>query len=231
MKLRKENRDGITVITLEGEFDAFVIKAFNNEITKILEEGTDQIVLNLALVKFVNSTALGSILRAHKECARAGGSLIVSQPSAPVRDAMQSLGLDRHFSICATDDEAVAALQGEGAVDIDPASASAVMIHIPESTRTQVAKMTRLDAESLECRLNKPPDKLVHGRTVQLKFRLPLYRREYFEPSARIESVESGSGTTNLTMRFTEISDDDQAAIENFVSDMNELRRAARGQD
>jgi anti-anti-sigma factor len=230
MKLLKENRDGIVVITLEGEFDAFVIKAFNNEITKILEEGTDRIVLNLGPVKFVNSTALGSILRAHKECARAGGSLVVSQPSVAVRDAMQSLGLDRHFSICATDDEAIAALQGEGAVDIDPDSASAVMIHIPESTRTQVAKMTRLDSDSLECRLNKPPDKLVHGRTVQLKFRLPLYRKEYFEPAARIEAVESGTAGTTLAMRFTEISPDDQAAIESFVADMNELRRAARGQ-
>jgi hypothetical protein len=69
----------------------------------------------------------------------------------------------------------------------------------------------------------------VSGREVRLKFRLPLYRKEFFDLSARIEQAAAQDGGTLLTMRFTDVSDEDRAAIESFVSDMKDLRDAARG--
>ena len=71
--------------------------------------------------------------------------------------------------------------------------------------------------------------KLVQGRELQLKFRLPLYRKEFFEVSARIETVTSEGDACDLTMHFTQMSDDDRHDIEGFVTDMQELRDAARG--
>ena len=70
---------------------------------------------------------------------------------------------------------------------------------------------------------------LVSGREVRLKFRLALYRKEFFDVSARIESAEIADGSTTLSMHFTKVSDDDREAIESFVSDMKDLRDAARG--
>ncbi len=67
------------------------------------------------------------------------------------------------------------------------------------------------------------------GREVRLKFRLPLYRKEFFDVSARIEQVSAGEGGTALQMHFTKVSDEDRQAIEAFVSDMKDLRDAARG--
>jgi len=110
MKLVKESRDGVAVLTLKGEFDSFVTGSFATEIGKLQGDGANRIVLNQRLVKFINSTALGSIIKARKACREAGGDLVISAPSPAVREAMESLGLDRVFRIFEDDDAAVVAL-------------------------------------------------------------------------------------------------------------------------
>ncbi len=229
MKVLKENLGGVVVLTLKGEFDTFVTGAFTNEIGNCLAEGAHSIVLNMRLVKFVNSTALGSMIKARKQCLAAHGNLVISQPSAAVREAMESLGLDRLFQVFDDDDAALGSFEGSNAVDLEGESETAVMIFVPESPRPQVARIRRLDADTIECRLPSPPGKLVSGREVRLKFRLPAYRKEYFELSGRIERVEDLDGGCALSLRFTRVSPEDRADIQRFLDDMGDLRRAARG--
>lgn len=229
MKVLKENLSGICVLTLKGEFDSFVTNPFSNEINKVEAEGVHKIVLNMRLVKFINSTALGAMIKARKSCRKNGGDLVVSQPSSSVREAMESLGLDRLFSIYDTDEAAMAALDRSAGVELDEDSESAVLIHLPGSTRPIVGRLRRLELDTIDCRVPAPDDKLVEGREVRLKFRLPLYRKEYFEVSARVERMQREEGDAALSLRFTEMSDDDRKAIGSFVEDMRELRDAARG--
>jgi len=231
MKVLKESLAGVVVLTLKGEFDSFVTNAFSNEIANVLADGTNRIVLNLRLVKFVNSTALGAMIKARKQCRAAGGDLVVSQPSSAVREAMDSLGLDRLFSIFDDDDAALNHLEGGASVNLEGDSESAVLIHVPENARPHVARLRRLDVDSLECRLAGSPPKLVAGRELRLKFRLPLYRKEYFELDARIEQAQSDADGTTLQLRFTDVDPDDAADIGRFVADMSELRKAARGKN
>ncbi|MGQ0553941.1 MAG: STAS domain-containing protein [Planctomycetota bacterium] len=115
MKLTKERRDDAMLLTLKGEFDSFVTTAFGQEVSKLHDEGLHKIALNMRLVKFVNSTALGAMIKARKACRAAGGDLVVCQPSPAVREAMESLGLDRLFGIHADDETALAALAASGA--------------------------------------------------------------------------------------------------------------------
>jgi len=229
MKVLKESLGGIVVLTLKGEFDTFVTGAFSGEIGNCLAEGAHSIVLNMRLVKFVNSTALGSMIKARKQCLAAHGNLVISQPSPAVREAMESLGLDRLFHVYEDDDAALASLEGSDAVDLEGDSETAVMIYAPESPRPQVARIKRLDSDTIECRMAAPPGKLAEGREVRLKFRLPIYRKEFFELSGRIERVEPADGGCVLGLRFTRISPEDQADIKKFLDDMGDLRRAARG--
>ncbi|HZL99669.1 MAG TPA: STAS domain-containing protein [Planctomycetota bacterium] len=231
MKLLKESLGNVVLLTLKGEFDSFVTNAFGNEIAKIQDEGIHRIVLNMAQVKFVNSTALGAVIKARKNCRSAQGDVVISSPSQPVRDAMDSLGLDRLFSICEDDAAALAAIEGAQSIELDDDSDSAVMIHVPEVPRPIVGRLKRLDQAGLECRIaSMPAIKLADGRELRLKFRLPLYRREYFELEALVDRVEPSAGGVTLGVRFGRMSDEDRSAIESFVSDMNELRKAARGE-
>ena len=230
MKVLKENLSGMVVLTLKGEFDSFVTNPFSGEIGKVQDDGIHKIVLNMRLVKFVNSTALGAMIKARKGCRSGGGDLVVSQPSAAVREAMESLGLDRLFSIYDDDEAAIAALDKSAAVELEGGSDSAVMIHLPEGGRPLVARLRRLEADHIECRLTgADTSKLVAGRELQLKFRLPLYRKEFFEVAARIETAKADGEACDLSMRFTKMSDEDSQAIEGFVTDMPEQRDAARG--
>jgi len=229
MKVLKENLSGIVVLTLKGEFDSFVTNPFSNEIAKVHDEGVHKIVLNMRLVKFVNSTALGAMIKARKGCRSAGGDLVVSQPSPSVREAMESLGLDRLFSIFDDDDAALTELDKAGAVELDEESESAVMIHVPEVPRPIVARLRKLEIDSIECRMPPGSPELARGRELRLKFRLPLYRKEYFELAGRVErSSNDADGRSIVTLRITEASDADRKAIESFVDDMRELRDAAR---
>jgi anti-anti-sigma factor len=112
MKVLKEHHDGVTLLTLKGEFDSFVCAGFTQEVAAIQAEGIHQLVLNLRLVKFINSTALGAMIKARKACRAAGGEVVISHPSPAVREAMESLGLDRLFTIHDDDEAAIAALGG-----------------------------------------------------------------------------------------------------------------------
>ena len=229
MKVLKENLSGIVVLTLKGEFDSFVTNPFSNEIAKVHADGVHKIVLNMRLVKFVNSTALGAMIKARKGCKSEGGDLVISQPSAGVREAMESLGLDRLFSTYEDDDAAITALDRTAAVELDGDSESTVMIHLPEGSRPIVARLRRLEKDSIECQAPGSHEGLVVGRAVRLKFRLPLYRKEFFDLSARIEKVEASDDGSTVGMHFTKVTDEDREAIESFVSDMKDLRDAARG--
>jgi len=152
MKVLKENLPGIVVLTLKGEFDSFVTNPFTGEIQKVLDSGVYKIILNMRLVKFINSTALGSMIKARKACKKANGDMAVSQPSPAVREAMESLGLDRLFSIYADDETAVGALDKAAAVELTEDAESTVMIHIPGQTKPVVARLRKLLAETIECR-------------------------------------------------------------------------------
>jgi len=229
MKVLKENLGGIVVLTLKGEFDTFVTGAFSNEIGNCLSEGAHSIVLNMRLVKFVNSTALGSMIKARKQCLAAHGNLVVSQPSAAVREAMESLGLDRLFQVFDDDEAAIASMDGGASVDMEGESETAVMITSPDSPRPQVARIKRLDADTLDCRLSTPAGKLAKGSEVRLKFRLPLYRREFFDLTARVEKATDQPAGAVVSLRFLKVSPEDRADIQKFLDDMGDLRRAARG--
>jgi anti-sigma B factor antagonist len=112
MKVLKENHDGVVLLTLKGEFDSFVCAGFTQAVADVQAEGVHHFVLNLRLVKFINSTALGAMIKARKAARAAGGDVVISHPSPAVREAMESLGLDRLFAIHDDDGAAVAALGG-----------------------------------------------------------------------------------------------------------------------
>jgi anti-anti-sigma factor len=229
MKVLKENLSEIVVLTLKGEFDSFVTNPFSSEIQKVIDSGVCKIVLNMRLVKFINSTALGSMIKARKLCKKANGDMAVSQPSPAVREAMESLGLDRLFSIYDDDEDAVGALDKAAAVALTEDAESTVMIHIPGQSKPVVARLRKLLAETIECRVPTGTSDMVAGRELRLKFRLPLYRKEFFDISARIETVAEEANGIMACMRYTKVSDEDRAAIERFLDDMDDLREAARG--
>jgi anti-anti-sigma factor len=116
MHITVEPRESHAILHLRGEFDTYYVPLLQEEIDGLLKAGVRHAALNLRLVKFVNSTALGAMIKASKLLDREGGKLVISRPSKFCRDILEKVGLDRVIPIFDTDEAAAAALISEGAL-------------------------------------------------------------------------------------------------------------------
>jgi len=115
MHITVDDRDGYTVLHLRGEFDTYYCPKLQEEIDELAKSGSTRVVLNMRLVKFINSTALGAIIKAHKGLESKGGGLAVARPSSFVRTILEKVGLNRVVGLFDTDEEAGASLTGASA--------------------------------------------------------------------------------------------------------------------
>ncbi len=115
MQITVEPRDTYTIVHLRGEFDTFYVPRMQKEIEGLIAAGVVHVVLNLRLVKFINSTALGAIIKASKVLAASHGKLVIARPSAFCRDIIEKVGLDRVVPIFESDEEAGESFAAQGA--------------------------------------------------------------------------------------------------------------------
>ena len=110
MQITVDPQENFTVLHLRGEFDTFYCAALQKEVDSLIAAGVTRIALNLRLVKFINSTALGAIIKASKILSQGGGKMVISRPSKFCRDIIEKVGLDRVVPIFDTDEAAGDAL-------------------------------------------------------------------------------------------------------------------------
>ena len=110
MHINVDHQDRHAILHLRGEFDTFYVKAFQDEVESLAQGGIHCAVLNLRLVKFINSTALGAIIKASKTLTAGGGRLVISRPSPFCRGIIEKVGLDRVVPIYDSDEEAAVKL-------------------------------------------------------------------------------------------------------------------------
>jgi anti-anti-sigma factor len=141
MHITVEPHDDLAVFHLRGEFDTYYCPLLQEEIDAAVKSGIRSVVLNLRMVRFINSTALGAIIKASKSLTQGGGKLVISRPSAFCRDILEKVGLDRVVAVFDSDEEALASLSSgeinpagerEGSFEEDP---SAVLFTLVDQER------------------------------------------------------------------------------------------------
>ncbi len=143
MQITAEPRDAYTVLHLRGEFDTYYCPLLQQEVNALLHAKDVRVVLNLRLVKFINSTALGAIIKASKSLQQAGGRLAISRPSPFVKEILEKVGLDRVVPIFGSDEAAGAAVAAPTQkANADPAAAfeddeSSVLFGLLDEERLQ----------------------------------------------------------------------------------------------
>jgi anti-anti-sigma factor len=110
MHISVEPRDDHAFLHLRGEFDTYYVPELQRELDALVKSGIVRVALNLRFVKFINSTALGAMIKASKMLAGKGGRLVVSRPSPFCRDIFGKVGLDRVIGVYDSDEEAAEAL-------------------------------------------------------------------------------------------------------------------------
>ena len=101
-------RDGGTVVVrLAGELDLYNSDQVRETLLAVCAEEPDRLVVDLGGVRFIDSTALGVLIEARSRLTNRRAFRLAA-PGLETRRALEISGLDRHFSVYDTTDDALA---------------------------------------------------------------------------------------------------------------------------
>jgi anti-sigma B factor antagonist len=100
-----QHRGDALVVLLGGELDLYNADEVRTVLAEAIDGGTSSIVVDLAEVEFVDSTALGVLLEARSRLGAEG--LALAGPRLEIRRALEVSGLDRHLAVHDSVDQAL----------------------------------------------------------------------------------------------------------------------------
>ncbi len=227
MKLEKHRYEDVVILKFTGEFDTFNLPAFSERIDRMIDTGDTQFVFDLRLLKFINSAALGYLIRTSKRLEGTGGQMVLARPSKFIKKTLTTLGLDDVFKMFESVEagvqhfrtgEDVGEIRLEGGEYDEALTGSVPILFRPSGSDeanalpNQVGRIVTLYEDGLLFRYEPDSDKgedpvekfLTAGQTLKLKFRQPFAVKEYyFEMSGQIQDVSKMSG-----------GDDDDTAVD-----------------
>jgi anti-anti-sigma factor len=218
MKLEKRRYDDVVILKFTGEFDAFNLPTFSAKIDAMIEAGDRQLVLDLHALKFLNSSALGYLIKTNKRVKDLGGGLVIARPSKFVTKTLSTLGLESVFTVMqAVEDGIVHFKKGEtiGSIDLtgaeqDESLTGAVPLLFRKDDKAnlppnQVGRIVTLYQDGLLFRYEpqlatgRDPVEadLIESGRLKIKFRQPFAVKDhYFEMTGTTTSSRSRSSTT-----------------------------------
>lgn len=93
------------IVHASGELDAFVAPELSSAFAEV--EGEPRVLADLGLVSFMDSTALGLVVRAARELEAAGGRFRVVLPRGTARRIFEITGLDTALPVSDDHDSAL----------------------------------------------------------------------------------------------------------------------------
>lgn len=102
--------DRLGIVSLGGEVDIYTAPQFKECMLELLDSGVRDLIVDLAEVTFIDSTALGVLIGGVRRVHGVGGSMALVVASRPVERVLTITGLDRVFAIHATRKGALEAL-------------------------------------------------------------------------------------------------------------------------
>ena len=103
----ERNGDAV-VVTLAGELDLYNAHVVRDALLEATGRSPERLIVDLSEVLFLDSTVLGVLIEARSGLANRRGFLLVA-PGVDTRRALEISGLDKHFAVHASVDEALAA--------------------------------------------------------------------------------------------------------------------------
>ena len=98
LELTVSENEGETVLSAAGELDVNTAPELREQLAQLVDDGV-RIVVDLADVSFVDSTALSVLVSALKRLRQADGDLTLASPTPSVRRVFEITGLTRLFTI------------------------------------------------------------------------------------------------------------------------------------
>jgi anti-sigma B factor antagonist len=107
MEIIGATHENIAILRLKGRFDAHEVAAVREWISEQLAADRTRLVVNLAGVNFIDSSALSVLVQGLKHSREKGGDLSLCAFQQPVRVIFELTRLDKAFHIFSTEQEAL----------------------------------------------------------------------------------------------------------------------------
>ena len=100
--------EGVAIVSAEGELDAYAAPELTASFANVAE--ARNVVIDLSAVSFMDSTALGILVRTIREIGERGGSVRLVLPETSARRIFEITMLDQVLPLAATREDALADL-------------------------------------------------------------------------------------------------------------------------
>lgn len=238
MEILSASEDGIRFLGFVGAFDTPEVEAFNAHVDSAIDEQHFKMCINVGQMTFINSTALGSLIRAQKRLKQYGGDLAVAELQGFAVQVFRTLGIDRKVKCFASETEAVEYLKSVGAEGVGVDGEIQVAFSFPgeaqiavAGSEPRVAKMGKIGEQGLAFTWENldglDAEKMFPvGVALKLRFQLPLYHESHtFAADATVASSEISSGNrVSVQARFAGLRDVEKKAIQQYVRDIRYLK-------
>ena len=238
MEILSATEDGVRFLGFVGAFDTPEVDSFQAHVDAAIDEQVFKVVINLAQMSFINSTALGALIRAQKRLNQYGGDLAMAEPSAFASGVFKTLGIDRKIKCFGSEADSVEYMKTVGAEGVSVEGEQQVSFSFVDRAQTAVAGDEprigivksigeggiRFQWENLD---NLDVDKMfVANAPLKLRFQLPLYHETHTftaEGTVASSSITAG-GRVTVQAAFVNLKDVERRAIQQFVRDLRYLK-------
>ena len=94
-----DSQAGWDVVRVTGEIDIRTAPELRDVLARLLDGGTERLVVDLEGVEFLDSTALSVMVGAHKRLVRKGSGLVLVCTRDPILRVLTVTGLSRVFTV------------------------------------------------------------------------------------------------------------------------------------
>ena len=101
--------NGVVSVAVSGELDLYTAPQLEQALAVAAEDGARGLLVDLAECEFIDSTALGALLDAHRRLGAGDRRLTVVAPDPQIRRVFELTGLDRVLTLHASQADALAA--------------------------------------------------------------------------------------------------------------------------
>ena len=110
IRIEVEVRERTAIVRLEGRLVLGYLRDVENRILALLEEGVEDLIVNLGAVSHIGSSGLGLLLSIRNRLEASSGRLILAQVSPACKEALELTRMNEIFSLALTEEDALTQL-------------------------------------------------------------------------------------------------------------------------
>jgi anti-anti-sigma factor len=105
-------RPGFTIARLEGDLDIATTSALRERLLSVFSLGMRLLIIDLSDASFCDVSVLAVLIGTQRRARGLGITVRLAAPGPQMAELLRVTGLDRHFTICATLDDALPMQRG-----------------------------------------------------------------------------------------------------------------------